>query len=130
MIEPMPTAPMGAACPSCPTTAVSTAPSSGTVALARTMGVAMARMRRWVRGPVAAPAEASVIALRHQEVARRLCERPGAVVLPRLDLHAGIAPPGPRYARARICVARQAGAQVIHGEVDCLGQARKRLRRD
>ena len=41
MIAPRPTAPIGAAWPSWPTTAVSTAPRIGIVALERTIGSAM-----------------------------------------------------------------------------------------
>ena len=47
MIAPMPTAPIGAAWPSWPTTAVSTAPRIGIVALERTIGTAMPSTRRW-----------------------------------------------------------------------------------
>ena len=48
MIAPIPTAPMGAASPNCPTTPVSTAPKMGTVALEMTMGMATDRTLRCV----------------------------------------------------------------------------------
>ena len=46
MTAPIPTAPMGAACPICPTTPVSTAPRIGTVAFDSTMGSAIFSTRR------------------------------------------------------------------------------------
>ena len=48
MTAPTPTAPIGAASPSWPTTPVSTAPRSGIVALDSTIGNAIRRTRRWV----------------------------------------------------------------------------------
>ena len=78
----MPTAPIGAACPSWPTTPVSTAPRIGIVALESTIGTATRSTRRWVIGASHPPP------LRHQEVPGRLGEEPGAVVLPGLDVHA------------------------------------------
>ena len=49
MIAPMPTAPIGAASPNCPTTAVSTAPKIGIVALANTIGTATPKTLLCVR---------------------------------------------------------------------------------
>ena len=48
MIAPSPTAPIGAAWPSWPTTAVSTAPRIGIVAFESTIGSAIPSTRRWV----------------------------------------------------------------------------------
>ena len=45
----MPTAPIGTACPNCPTTAVSTAPNIGTVAFDKTTGTAIYNARLCVR---------------------------------------------------------------------------------
>src|SRR6056297_3230003 len=121
MIAPMPTAPIGAASPNWPTTPVSTAPRMGTVTLASTMGRAMPRTLRCVTGTRAV----SVILSGHEEMARGLGKGARAVVLPRLDLDRGIAPPGPRDLRARIGIARQTRAQVIDREIDRLGQSRQ-----
>ena len=55
----------------------------------------------------------------------RLGEEPRAVVLPSLDMHAGIAPPHAGDPRPGVGVARQAGAQVVDGEVDGLGHRRE-----
>ena len=90
------------------------------MAFDRTMGSAIFRTRAWV---IAAPPRASATgSLRHQEMARPLRKQPRAVVLPRLDMHAGIAPARPVDPRPRIGIARQARAQVIDREVDGLGQ--------
>src|SRR6056297_2896851 len=111
---------MGAAAPSWPTTPVSTAPRIGTVALEITIGTAMRRTRAWVTARAG-----SLIAPRHEEMPRGLREGAAAVVLPRLDMDAGIAPPRTVDLRARIGVARQPRAQVIDREIDRLGQARQ-----
>ena len=47
IIAPIPTAPIGAASPICPTTAVSTAPKIGMVAFAKTIGIATLRTLLW-----------------------------------------------------------------------------------
>src|SRR6056297_1104858 len=121
MIAPTPTAPMGAASPSCPTTPVSTTPRMGTVAFESTMGKAIRATRPCVIGRAG-----SAILPRHQEMALRLREGAVAIVLPCLDMDRAIAPARPGNAGARIRVTRQARAQVIDGEVDGPGQSRDR----
>src|SRR5690606_10603561 len=120
----MPTAPIGAACPIWPTTPVSTAPSSGTVAFERTMGAAILRTRAWVISAIAARI-ARPAAFGHKEVARSRGEKARPVVLPGLDMHTRIAPARPVDPRPRIGVARQAGAEVVDRQVDGLRQPRK-----
>src|SRR6056297_1289416 len=122
MIAPRPTAPIGAASPIWPTTPVSTAPRMGIVTFDSTMGSAIPRMRPFVTSRGASAV--SVIA-RHQEMRRRLCKGSVAIVLPRDRLHRRIAPPGAGDRGPRIGIARQAGAQVIDGEINGLGQARQ-----
>src|SRR6056297_4099110 len=125
-IAPMPTAPIGAASPIWPTTAVSTAPRIGIVTFDSTMGSAILRTR-----PLVTSRGAATVSLtggiwpRHQEMRGGLREGAGAVVLPGLGLHRGIAPACPSYRGARIGIAWQAGAQVIDCKVDGLGQARQ-----
>src|SRR6056297_997898 len=121
MIAPIPTAPIGAASPNCPTTPVSTAPRMGTVTLARRMGSAILRTRLWV----ITPGSGSNIPARHQEMARRLREGAGAIVLPRLDMNAGIPATGTRHLGAGIGIARQTRAQVINRKIDGFGQSRQ-----
>ena len=80
------------------------------------------------RRPAAAEPDAparSGAAVRHQEMPGRLGEEPGAVVLPGLDVDAGVAPAHAVDPRAGIGVARQAGAQVVDGEVDGRGSGGK-----
>src|SRR6056297_3306900 len=127
MIAPSPTAPIGAARPIWPTTAVSTAPRIGTVILARTIGMAIFRTRAWViaADPEPAAGTMSAIARRHEEMTGSLSEGPRAIVLPCLDMHRGVPPSRARHLRARIGIARQARAQIVDGETDCLGQARQ-----
>ena len=120
---PMPTAPIGAACPSWPITAVSTSAEERDRRVRQDDGQRDAQDPAVGDGPGGCAHGAS----RHQEMARGLGEGPGAVVLPGLDVDAGVAPARARDPRPRVGVARQAGAQVVHREVDGLGQARRRL---
>ena len=163
MIAPMPTAPIGAANPSCPTTAVSTAPSSGIVAFEITMGTAIPSTRRWVigagvtgadpgtscwqaflsgsRGDPAAKAagrtrllrpkgRSAASSLRHRRSASgngRWPGRRGARGCPAMPRRARWRSGGPAVdPGAGVGVAGQAGAQVVDGEVDGLGQGGKR----
>src|SRR5690606_20504193 len=123
MIAPIPTAPIGAASPSWPMTAVSTAPRSGTVAFESTIGTAMASTRRCVIPSAAATMSGRRD--RHQEMPRRLREQARAVVLPGLDMDRGIAPPASVHPRPRIGIARETGAEIIHREVDRLRHCRE-----
>mmetsp|Transcript_22683 Transcript_22683/g.37256 ORF Transcript_22683/g.37256 Transcript_22683/m.37256 type:complete len:263 (-) Transcript_22683:335-1123(-) len=127
MIAPMPTAPIGAASPICPTTPTSTAPKMGTVALDKTMGSAILRTRRCVNGTVGVPGGALVILppLRHHEMPRGLRKELVPIVLPALHMHRGIAPPGPDHPRPCIGIPWQAGPQIVDREIHCFGQARQ-----
>src|SRR6056297_279367 len=116
---PIPTAPIGAASPICPTTAVSTAPRIGTVALEITIGTAILRTRPWVT-----TGSVSTIPPGHQEMPGRLRERARTVVLPRLDPDAGVTPARPVDMRPCVGISRQARPEVIHSEINGLWQSR------